>query len=376
MGQPRTIFLYVMRETLVYCTVAFFVLTLVLLMQNLLRRLDDLFLVGMTAQDLRVVLRCVLPVVVSYALPLAFLLGTLLSIRRLALDGELGGLRACGIGPRAILIPHLILGLAATAISGWLIGSVEHQSRRELVQLFKSVAARGAILEPGKFRRFGPRLIFVEDRDRSGELRGVMISDESRPDRPYRVFAERGRFRFDETSAEIRLQLWDGDVHLDSGASHAERYQRVHFEAFSYSVDVGHILRGEFGPVRPKQMNQAELRAVLERASAGDSLRELDQRDPLVYALEIHRRRTLPWAPLLFAGIGVPIALASERHGRNIGFLACLAAAFGYYALMSVAEYMVQAAGVGAMLACWTPNVLFALAGIGLSAREQGRIPT
>ena len=71
-----------MRETILYCALTFFVLTLVLLTQNLLRRLDQLFLIGMTARDLRVVVECIFPMALSYSIPLAFLVGILLAVRQ------------------------------------------------------------------------------------------------------------------------------------------------------------------------------------------------------------------------------------------------------------------------------------------------------
>jgi len=371
----RTLSVYVIRETLVYCALAFFMLTLVLLTQNLLRRLEDLFLVGMTGDDLRVVFGCVLPVSISYSLPLAFLVGILLAVRRLGSDGELEAMRTAGIGPMMLLVPLLLLGLLSAGLSGWLLTSVEHESRRELVRLFKNIAARGAILEPGKFRAIGPRLVFVEDRSRSGELSGVMILDQSQPERPFRIFAARGHFRFEAETAEILLELSNGDLHLPPSDDDPRRYERIRFESFAYRVGVGHILGGNFGPVRPKQMNLAELHAVLERTRRGDPLRELDQHDPIAYELEIHRRRALPFAPLVFAGMGVPIALASERRNPNRGLFVCLFAAFGYYALAAVAEIAAREAWLGAGLATWLPNLLFTALAIGLIAALRNRIP-
>lgn len=371
----RTLAAHVMRETIVYCALAFGVMTLVLLTQNLLRRLDDLFLVGMTRADLYVVMVSLFPVVLSYSIPLAFLVGILLTVRRFGADGELGGMRAAGLSPAQFLIPHLALGLVASGLLGWLINVSEHEARRDLVQLFKSVAARGAILEPGKFRRIGSRLIFVEDRQRNGELSGIMIYDRGNKGQSFRIFADRGHYSFDEKATAIQLELFDGDLHLAARPDAPERYERVRFDAFSYRVDVGHILGGDFGPVRPKQMNLAELKTVLARAETGDPLRELDQRDPHEYALEIHRRRALPLAPLLFAGIGVPIALASEQRGRSIGLLLVLVAAFGYYALGALTEEWALRDWIGPALARWIPNGVFAAAAVLLIAREQRRIP-
>jgi len=375
----RTLSLYVMRETLLYCTLAFVVLTLVLLTQNLLRRLDELFLIGMTLADVGVVIRCITPVALSYSIPFAFLLGILLAIRRMSADGELLALRSSGIGPLHFLIPFLMLGMLATSLSAWMLNSVEHEARRDLVQLFKRVAARGAIIESGKFRHIGQHLVFVENRDRNGSLSGVMIYDQGQPDdpsnRPYRIFAARGQFSFDESTSEIQLDLRDGDVHLDPIEGEPTRYERIRFEEFSYRLDVGHLLGMDFGPVRPKQMTVAELRSVLVRAKDGDPLRELDQRDPIEYALEIHRRRALPFAPLIFAGIGVPIALISEHRGRNIGLLLVLVASFGYYALGALCEVSARGGWINPALAQWLPNLIFGSLAIALVRHGRDRIP-
>ncbi len=370
----RTLSLYLVRETTVYCTLAFFALTLILLPQNLLRRLESLFLVGITLDDLGVVLECILPIVISYSLPLAFLVGLLLALRRLGADGELEGMRTAGFGPTALLIPLLAMAAFTAAFSGWLLNSVEHESRRNLVSLFKSVAARGAIIEPGKFRPIGQRVIFVDDRDRSGELHGIMIVDRSNPDQPYRIFAKNGHFRFDPQTSEILLELTHGDVHLQPGADAPRRYQRILFESFSYRVDVSHILGADFGPVRPKQMTLSELRSVIVRAAEGDPLRELDQKNPIEYEIEIHRRRTLPFAPLIFAGVGVPIALATERRGKNLGLLISLLAATCYYALAALMEIAAREAWLDPALASWTPNVVFLIIAISLVAMRRTRI--
>lgn len=375
----RTLSFYVMRETLLYCTLAFAVLTLVLLTQNFFRRLDELFLVGMTLADVGVVVQSIIPVALSYSIPIAFLLGILLAIRRMSADGELLAMRSTGIGPLHLLIPFLILGVLAASLSAWMLNSVEHEARRDLVQLFKRVAARGAIIESGKFRHIGRHLVFVEDRDRDGSLSGVMIYDQGDPNdpggRPYRIFAARGQFSFDESTSAIQLDLEDGDIHLDPIDGQPTRYERIRFKEFSYRLDVGHLLGMDFGPVRPKQMTVEELRAVLVRAEAGDPLRELDQRNPIEYALEIHRRRALPLAPLLFAGIGVPIALASEHRGRNLGLLLVLVAAFGYYALGALGEAAARAEWIAPAVAQWLPNSTFGILAIALIRHGRNRIP-
>ncbi len=375
MRTARTLSLYVMRETLVYGSLAFLAVTLVLLTQNLLVRLDELLLIGMNPGELVRLAACLLPVALSYSIPLAFLVGILLAARRFGSDGELLGMRASGIGPDGVLVPNLVLGLCATALLAWLVVSLEHASRRQLVTLFKTVAARGAILEPRKFRRIGNQLIFVEERLPGGGLAGVMIYDAGVSGRAYRLFAERGRFEFDDASSQIEIELFNGDVHLDPTEADPKRSARIHFDSFSVGVDVSHILGTEFGPVRPKQMTREELEAVLERAKRGDPLKELDQKNPIEYELEVQRRRTLPFAPLLFAGVGVPIALASEQRGRSLGLPIALAAAFAYFGLGNLAESIAKQGWLPAAQASWIPNAVFLIAALLLARFVRHRLP-
>ena len=267
----RTLSFYVMRETLVHCALSFFAVTLVLLTQNLLVRIDELLLIGMNARDLLRLAACLLPVALSYSIPLAFLVGILLAVRRFGSDGELLGMRAAGIGPDRYLAPNLVLGLFATALLAWLVVSLEHTSRRQLVTLFKTVAARGAILEPRKFRRIGNQLIFVEERLPDGGLAGVMIYDASRKGHAYRLFAERGRFEFDDARSEIEIELWNGDVHLEPTGDAPGRSARIHFDSFKVGVDVSQIIGAEFGPVRPDPAVAATARAPARRAPATGS---------------------------------------------------------------------------------------------------------
>lgn len=375
MRSARTLSLYVMRETLVYGALSFLAVTLVLLTQNLLVRLDELLLIGMNPGDLVRLAVCLLPIALSYSIPLAFLVGILLATRRFGSDGELLGMRASGVGPDGVLVPNLVLGLCATVLLAWLVVSLEHASRRQLVTLFKTVAARGAILEPRKFRRIGNQLIFVEERLPGGGLAGVMIYDAGAEGRAYRLFAERGRFEFDDARSQIEIELWNGDVHLDPTEADPKRSARIHFDSFSVGVDVSHILGKEFGPVRPKQMTRDELESVLERVKRGDPLKELDQKDPIEYELEVQRRRTLPFAPLLFAGVGVPIALASEQRGRSLGLPIALAAAFAYFGLGNLAESIAKQGWLSAAQASWIPNGVFLIAALLLARFVRDRIP-
>ena len=318
MRASRTLALSLAREILQYGVVGFAAVSLVMISQNLLRRLDELTSVGFTLSDLGVVLACLFPMLTVYTIPIALLFGTALALRRRVTDSEILAMRACGLGLRTLLIPTVVIGTVVSAASAYLLLAVEHESRRDLIALFNAVAARGSILQAGDFRGIDDRVIYVASRDRQNRLEGIMISDRTRKP-PLLIFAEEGRLALDQGSARIRLELQRGEMHLTSDEVDPERYRRVLFEEFDYSIDVSELLSGETEPVRPKQMTLAELRDVARRGRAGESLEGLRKQEPILYELEIHRRFALPLAPLLFAVAAVPIALVGRRGSRAWG---------------------------------------------------------
>jgi lipopolysaccharide export system permease protein len=356
MRSTRTLSLYVARETLQYSVLGFVLITTVLVSQNVLRRVEDMVVVGFTSDDFLVVLGCLTPMLTAYAVPVAFLFGALLAVRRLASDSEVLAMRSCGVGRHPLLIPTVALGALVSALTGYLIIGLEPQARADLRALFTHVAARGSILVPGEFRSVGTRLIFVEDRTRNNELRGVVISDRNDADRPYLLFAERGQFSVDEALSLVRLRLEDGDLHLDTPPGEPESYRRIAFESFDYSFSLAELVGGAVALPTAKEMATSDVREVVRRAKAGDASGLVNE--PIEYELQLHRRLALPFAPLLFALIAVPLGTRKSRSGRTWGAFYCALLAFGYYALLSFSQGVARGESIPPALALWAPNGL------------------
>ena len=356
MRGSRTLAWSLSLEILQYTGVGFAAASVVLVSQNLLRRMDELTAVGFTWSDLGVVLRCLFPMLTVYTIPVALLFGTAFAVRRRVSDSEVLAMRACGLGVRTLVIPAIAIGSLVTGMSAWLLIAVEHEARRDLIVLFNSVAARGSILQPGEFQGFGELVIYVDERHRDNRLEGVMISDRSK-DPPLLIFAEDGRLDLDEGSAFLHLQLGKGEIHIAPDDPKADRYRRILFRNFDYSFDVASLLSGDARPVRPKQMTLAELRDVVARGKAGDPLHELKKQEPVRYELEIQRRFALPLAPLLFAIAAVPLALLGPRSSRAWGPVACIVLAFAFYAVLILMQYLSGEGWLPPVVAFWLPNL-------------------
>ena len=372
----RTLWLSLWREVLGTAVLGLGAVAVLYLGRNLLRYVDRLHALGAGPADVAKVAGCVLTVMTAHALPVAFLFGVAVALSRLASDGEALALRACGVGLASLVTPLLVLALAVSAATGVASLELEPRARRELREAFHAMAARGALLEPGTFREIAGRTLFVRGRKPDGALEGVFLEDRSRPERPFVLFAEMGRWRWDAARARVHLHLERGDVVFEAAEGEAPERDpaRMSFATLDYVFPVDELAAAGPGELLPKDMSLEELRGVVALARAGGSLAHLEKREVEHYEMQIQRRYALPAAPLVLALAGIPLALRPGRAARARGAWLCAALAGGYYAAFVAARAVALAGGLPASAAPWLPNAGFALAGIGLIWRAR-RIP-
>jgi lipopolysaccharide export system permease protein len=295
----------------------------------------------------------------------------------MAADVEVVAMRSCGVGLRQLLLPILVLGLLISGLTLQLALHVEPAARRELRSAVGTLVARGAGLQPGRFRRFGDVLVYVDARG-GDRLQGIVVSDRRDPARPLIVFAREGRMALDESGSRLELALVDGDIHLDTAESEEERDVRISFERFDYTLDLQGLLGGPAFQ-RAKEMSWERLRALVTRLQShptqdawlkpppGSTLKEA----PIEYALDLHRRLAAPVAPALFGLVGLPIAMRRTRGARALGALWCAGLAFSYYALQTFFSFLATEGWLGPALALWLPNLCFAALAAVLLVRTR-----
>lgn len=360
MRVSRTLAASIAGEIALYAGVGFTGFVVIMLAQNLAQRLPALLAVGFSWRDVFLLIGTLMPLVAAYSIPVGFLFGVLAAVARQSADAELAAMRACGLGIGAVLLPALALGALVSLTTGLLMVHGEPAARREMRDLLAEVASRGGLLEPGRFRAIGPRVVYVQARDHENGLRRILVADRSDPERPFLIFAERGQFHFDPATTTIRLELERGDVHFEN--RDAERHQRIVFDRFEYAIDAAALFeRG--GSTRPREMSFAELRETIAEADQGTlDAAARGGRDPNDFRAQYHRRLALPFAPLFFAVLGVALGAHRTRSARSWGFLACALLTAAYYILLTFGEFLGESGRLPPVLALWLPNAAFALA--------------
>jgi len=192
---PWTISRYLVKEVAQHTALGLLAATPVILIPNVFDQAEEFWIAGATLADQLEMARCIVPLVIGYSLPIAFLFGLMMAIGRLRGDREITAMRANGLGAGALVAPICVLGAVIALITAYLMIEAEPRLRRELVTLGLRLASRGGLIEEQKFQSFGDRMIFVRKRGEGRRLEGVMILDASRKDRRIQVFDNDGSFK-------------------------------------------------------------------------------------------------------------------------------------------------------------------------------------
>jgi len=362
---------YIAREITVPTLLGLLIFTFVLLMGRILKLVELVINKGVPAGEVARLFAYLLPSFLVITIPLAFLLGVLLGFGRLSADSEVIALKASGTSLYGMLKPVLVLAVLASLITGYLTlhaGPAGNSAFR--TQVFQIAAGRASAgFQPRIFNdEFDGLVLYVSEiQDRSGILEGVFISDERVGSTPSVILARTGRVIPDRSALTLTLRLEDGTIHRRPADKEHDTYQVIDFTTYDINLTLGQQV-----PDTPQRRKKESELSTSELQEAREAAQSPTERNGLI--VEWHRRLILPTAPLLFALIGVPLGIRSQRSGRGGGFAIGLVVFLLYYLLLSFAETLAVEGGLYPVLLIWAPSILFlsgSLVLLYMSAQEK-----
>jgi lipopolysaccharide export system permease protein len=359
---------YIFKEIAVPTCLAVAVFTFVLLLGKILKLVELVINKGVPLGDIARLFLLLLPSMLVVTLPLSFLLGVMLGFGRLSADGEITACKSTGISLYQLAVPAMVLGLLTSILYGGLTLVIRPASETAFRQKFFQISASRAsiALQPNVFNDTAEGLTIYANAidDRTGNLQGVFLSDERENAVPAIIVAGQGRIVPNRDTLSMILHLNDGVVHRRAAKGRQEDYETLHFTTYDFNLDEASADRPNKGR-KPKEMSTAELRA-------GDSEADAAKRREIL--AELHTRFALPFAPLLFALIGVPLGLQPQRSGRGGAFALGLFTFLCYYLLSSFAETLLVEGQIPVVV-MWMPDLIFLLAGLFLFYRAAEERP-
>ena len=358
---------FVSRELLVNVLFAIVVLSLVLVVGNIFRKLLPLLVNhDVPMEYLLTFIAYVLPFSLIFTIPWGLLTAVLLVFGRLSADNELTALRSNGVSITRICHPLVAIALLCTAVSVWLNVQVAPAAQEEMRSTVFNLATRNPMALFGSDQiidQFPGHKIYVGKKD-GNKLENIIVFEINQDLMPMKVtYARTGTLEADLPNKRILMHLF------------AARYQqRDEYDPFDLARmrDGISVVEGTL-PISLEELYEKEKkRGSRSMLSVEQLLEQLNNDDPKMRSsgrTEINKRFSFPLACIVFALVGVPLGITAHRRETSFGFAASLVIGVFYFLFIIIADTLRANAKLHPELLVWFPNVLFLVLGIWMFRR-------
>jgi lipopolysaccharide export system permease protein len=309
-----------------------------------------------------------MPHILGYVLPIAFLLGAVVGVGRLAEDREVMAIAAAGVSPTRLVRVPLALGIAAAALGLWLATSLEPAGLAAARERMNDVVKRNVTndVRAGTFYDQIPGYTLYAEKVRRGRWEHVLVSDQTDPGSPVLALAGAGRLEPVGTGQEMQLVLDGGELHREDAES--DEYVTADFRTATLVIGLGTALSDKSVLLRGvREMTSAQMRERVREARARGDVAEVRS-----FEGYLNRRIAQPLAVLPFALLAFPLG-ASRRAGRAFAVGATLLAVVAHYVLLRGGEVLAQKGALPAAFALQLPTVVLSLVALALIAQQARR---
>ena len=374
---------YISRQVLVASAMAVAVLSVVLVLGNVLKRLLDLLVNHDAPLELILsFLGFVLPFSLTFTIPWGFLTAVLLVFGKLSAENELIALRSNGVSiPRASR-SVFVLALAFVGICFWINIEVAPRAETKMKDALYNIATSNPLAMFGSdkiIEEFPGKKIYVE-RNEGAKLHNILVYDVSEADDPMQVVhARAGEIAMNRETNELLLKLFEARLEQRDAAEPqnlAKIRQGITAQETTFPISLQELYdkskrKKGIGGMTNQEL-QERLREEKSVAGAREDQKKAAERKSAART-EMSKRYSLSLASLAFALVGVPLAITAHRRETSVGFLLSLIVAFVYFFFIILANTVRSDPKFHPELLIWAPNVLFLGLGATLFLRLSRR---
>ena len=358
---------FVSRELLVNVGFAIAVLSLVLVVGNIFRKLLPLLVNhDVPVEYLLAFIAYVLPFSLIFTIPWGLLTAILLVFGRLSADNELIALRSNGVSVTRVCLPLAAIALGCTAICLWLNVQVAPAAQEKLRSTIFDLATRNPMALFGSDQvidQFPGRKIYVGKKE-GNKLDNIIVFEMNQKSVPIRVtHARSGMLEADLPNKRILMHLYN--------ARYQQRDEKDPLDLTKIRDGIN-MAEGTLPIGLDELYDKAKKqpsRSALSIEQLLEQLKSENKQQRSASRTEINKRFSFPMSCLAFALIGVPLGVTAHRRETSIGFAMGLIVAISYFLFVIIGDTLRANPKVHPELLVWFPNVLFLILGAFLFRR-------
>lgn len=300
-----------------------------------------------------------LPSTMAFVIPMAMLLGTLLTLQRLSGESEVIAMKAGGIALMRIVLPIFACGLALSFITLAMQEWVAPFAQDRITEIENSVIRHASAFNrdltvtaplPGGGRQISVATGY--DTTTQALLNVTLIQYDKANTPTLVAFAKRADFQADKWYLnDVSTYSFNGDGTVT---------QEPHTP--SLEVALGETPSGIVQRINhddPEQMSRVQISQIIQSG-------QLTENQLRKYVMTYQEKLARPFACFVFALLAVPFGIRQARGGGNasLGFGLAIGIVFVYYVVSTICSYFGEALLPTAVFWAWLPNMLFSLIGL------------
>jgi len=351
----RTLDRYVIRETITPFLLALAVLTFLFAVQPMMLQAQVLLTKGAPVGTVFYLLINLLPQALGVTLPMAFLIGILISLGRLSSDRETVALLACGVSLWRMLRPALIMSLVVGGMTLYVMIEAIPAGNMTFIRIVGTLLQQKSAQEikPGVFYEgFPGKVLLVSSVRNDGTWERVMLATAHDKGLASVVTAEQGRLILDQATYRVEIQLIGVSKRLPG--SEPGTYDRV--DPGPLSEDRLWINPTDVFPKFDIIPNIPEMTIAELRVEEAQNIAQGVSPHPAIIAIQ--QKFSFPVACLVMGLLGVAVGVHTRKDGKFASFALGLALIFVYYGLMQIFWSMAKAQTFSAVWCRWVPNLV------------------
>ncbi len=314
----------------------------------------------------------VIPFSLTFSIPWGFLTAVLLVYGRLAADNELTSMRMAGLSLWRLSAPAISFGVVLSAVCYWINTEVSPKSKQTMSDIVLDAAMSDPLqlLREGRsITRFNDVQLFINERNEN-TLRGLHIY-------PSEQKKAANEADFDslhaETASIIGYNSETRALQLTLNQATIERNN----DGTTLLSTIDEMPMKVFLPQRRERkmksnrFTNSEIRQLIHNGAA---FSKLDKNEQRLFLTEGSKRTSFSVACIVFAFIGVPLAIAARRRDTSTGFALGILIASLYFVALVFSELSRKSAGIAPYIILWLPNILGLILAVRLhqSAKYRG----
>ncbi len=324
-------------------------------------------------QNVGITCAAIFPTILSFSLPLSFLIGILIGISGLKGDNQITALNACGVPARRLLRVLLILGSVVGVATGVMTAVVVPETNLFLKEMKEKILLSQAPMEiqPRVFNDDLPdKVFYLEDMTADRKIWSrVFMASETDTVSPSITLARQVTWFSVDKGSDQRIQL-----HFEDGARYSLYLENPGKDQVTkfISTDI------------PIQINESQQRRILEKESPKKEpelsthalwkrARDPNLADTTKALVELNQRIALPFSVFPFAVVGLSLAVTGHKGGRTAGFVLSLIVVLFFYILFVNGIRLAKIGEISPWLGTWAADILLGCLGMILLARTEWR---